>query len=167
MIIYLLGIALLFIFLYSLGKYNNSKSNKKIADFSIESGLDFYKIADKSCSVRRLSRANQVEIKDTSYLFDKCTLYLFDGFVLIQGFKDDFFKSSTRTFVIGAAAGKLKNTLDNWTFLEPKHVETNPTQLKIVYTAKANHSDYSLIVSGLNPEDYKYAQQIKTIAERV
>jgi|SRR6218665_1125485 len=113
MLIYILGIVLLFPFFYFLGNYNNRKSKKKIADFIIESGLDFYKISDKNCSVKRLSRANRVEIKDTSYLFDKCTIYLFDGFILIQGFKDDFFKSATRTFVIVSDAEKGKNRFYN------------------------------------------------------
>lgn len=161
MIIYILGIALLFMFFYFLGNYNNRNSKKKIADFIADFGLDFYKISDKNCSVKRLSRANQVEIKDTSYLFDKCTLYLFDGFVLIQGYKDDFFKSSTRTFVIASDAEKTKNRFYDWTFLEPKLLEINQTQLKIVYTVKANNSDYPLLVSGLNPEDHKYVHQIK------
>ena len=148
-------------FFYFLGNYNNRKSKKKIEDFIADFGLDFYKISDKNCSVKRLSRANQFEIKDTSYLFDKCTIYLFDGFVLLQGYKDDFFKSSTQIFAIASDTEKFKNRFQNWTFLEPKLVEINQTQLKIVYTAKANNSDYSLIISGLNPEDYEYARQIQ------
>ena len=159
--IYILGIAFLFASFYLLGKYNISKSYKKIEKLIADFHLSFYKILDKNCSVKRLNRTARIEIKDNSYLFNKCDIYIEDGFILILGFQDIFFKSITRTFIIAADIEKFKHKFDNWTVLKPKLVELNQTQLKIVYTAKTNNSDYSLIINGLNSEDYKNIQQIK------
>lgn len=159
----ILGVLLLFGVIYFFGKRNSYKSQEKIEKLITNFHLDFYKISNKNCSVKRLTRASQIEIKDTSYLFDKCDIYIENDFTLIKGFTDSFFKYATRGFIITKDVVKLQNKFNNWTVLKPKLVEINPnkTQIKIVYKGNTNNSDYSLIISDLKIEDYENIVKIK------
>jgi hypothetical protein len=160
-LIYIVGIVFLFGLIYLLGNYNNRVSKKKIDHLITEFGLSFYKIPNKNCSVKRLNKAMRIEIKDHSYLFNKCDIYIENGFILIQGFKDSFFRSASKAFIITAGVETFKKKFSGWTVLKPKLTELSQTEVKIVYTAKTNNSDYSLIVSGLNAEDHKSINDIK------
>jgi hypothetical protein len=159
----ILGALFIFAIIYFFGKRNSYESVKEIEKLITNFHLDFYKISNKNCSVERLTREFQIEIKDTSYFFDSCDIYIENDFTLIQGFRESLFKSAIRGFIITKDIEKVQNKFKNWTVLKPKLVEINPnkTQIKIVYTAKTNKSDYSLIICNLKIEDYDSIMQIK------
>lgn len=164
----IIGITLILTMFYLLTKNKTNKSAKKIHQLITDFHLNFYKISDKKCSVKRLNKVNQIEIKDNSYLFDKCDIYIENDFVLIQGFKETFYKYNVRSFILTNNLELFKKKFNNWAVLQPIFVEfnTNKTQVKIVYTANTNNSDYSLIINDLNSEDYNNLHQIKNYCKK-
>lgn len=152
----------LVVFPYILKNRNNKHSNKKVTDLEATRSLLFYKILNKKCSIKRLTK---IDFIDRTLMFQKCNLLVEKDFIIIQGISTvSVFDSIVRNIIFTKDPDNLKKVFSGWEIIKPHEVELNinETQIKIVFKPKTiNDSNYSLIISDLQKKEFEKVKEIK------
>lgn len=145
-----------------LKSYNCKISNSKIKSLEKSFSLNFYKILNKKCSIKRLSH---FDIVDRNLIFQKCNILVENDFIVIQGKQSYFFSSIISNFIITKTPQNFVNTFLSWEIVKPINVElnANKTEIKIVFrpSKSIGNSNYSLIISNLEKNEFQRIEKIK------
>lgn len=156
-IIDILVIISLFIIIFIITKYKNTKENSKIINLKNDYSLKFYSIFNKKCSIKRLSN---VIGKDVFEFIVKCDIHIGEDFILVEGFQDSIFKTSVKTFVLTSNPEIYIESFKNWIIYKPKSIELakSKTQIKVIFQ---DLKEYSFIISELSELDFEKIKKIK------
>ena len=152
------GLCILLLFLYSIGKFNSNYS-KKLLDTLSEDAL---KISNKKCSLKRIKK---VDFIDKRFFFKICNLFVGSDFVVVQGIRDYIFKQPILNIMFCKNQEQLRAKYPRFDIIKPISIEfsKNKNEVKIVFhpTRALSSTDYSLIISQLSEKEFEKLEKIK------
>lgn len=150
-------------FPFAFAIHKRKKSNNKIIDLDNSFSAVFRKISNKKCSIKRLSKIDWIE---KTLMFKKCNIFVKNEFIVVQGIDIlTFFDYVVRDLIFTSQPDNFKDILRKWEVIKPLEVElnSNRTEIKIIFKPVKSISDsqYSLIISGLEAEEFESLQKVK------
>ena len=155
------GLFFILIVFYINMIFNKNKFENKLLNLKNTLSLNFYKIENKKCSIKRLSK---IDFIDKRLQFNKCNIFIEKDFVILQGIQDYFFKVISFNFIICKKEQNLIPNFKEWEICVPKNIESgvNKSEVKIIFKPKTlSNSDYSLIISDLTENEFEKLKKIE------
>ena len=95
-----------------------------------ELGYSFFKILDKKCSIKRLTK---FDIIDKRLIFEKCNLLVNKDVIIFQGIQVNIFDRIVQNFIITNNPEKLTSEFSSWQTIKPISIEYGENKSEIKY----------------------------------